>query len=556
MTSWRCAGDVFSPMPKRLVLVLISVLCLTGASWAATGETYFSFTVKSHTELEHLSRIISIDNVDGNLVHAYASDQELEAFQSLGYDITVLPHPGELIQAPMTSSVKDAQSWDTYPTYPAYRAMMFQFAANYPSLCTVDSVGATPSGHAILFAKISDNVNVEENEPEVMYTSTMHGDETTGYILMLRLIDYLLSNHGTLPEADSLVDNLEIWINPLANPDGAYHGGDNTVTGAIRYNASYVDLNRNFPDPDEGQHPDGHAWQPETVVMMNFANAHHFVLSANFHGGAEVVNYPWDTWPRRHADDDWFQDLSRDYADLAHANSPAGYMTDLDNGITDGWDWYTISGGRQDYMNYWHGCKETTIELSHTKLPIGSALLAYWDYNHDALLDYLKKALFGIHGTVTEAGSGTPLLAHVAVLNHDADSSGQYTDPACGNYCRMLAPGSYDLEFSANGYDSQTIYGVTVTDGAVTTLNVELSAPQPCTCPLQADYDADGFITSLDLGSTIDVLFAGKADIEDPFCPTSRFDFDCDGFATALDLGQLIDYLFAGAAAPCDPCNP
>lgn len=76
-----------------------------------------------------------------------------------------------------------------------------------------------------------------------------------------------------------------------------------------------------------------------------------------------------------------------------------------------------------------------------------------------------------------------------------------------------------------------------------------------CSCPFQCDYDADGFLTALDLGSLIDVLFAGKPEVTDPDCPTSRGDFDCDSFPTALDLGKLIDHLFAGGLPPCDPCS-
>jgi hypothetical protein len=74
-----------------------------------------------------------------------------------------------------------------------------------------------------------------------------------------------------------------------------------------------------------------------------------------------------------------------------------------------------------------------------------------------------------------------------------------------------------------------------------------------CICPSQCDYDGDGFLTALDLGSLIDILFAGVPDSQDQFCPTTRGDFDCDGFATALDLGGLIDHLFASAQGPCDP---
>lgn len=76
-----------------------------------------------------------------------------------------------------------------------------------------------------------------------------------------------------------------------------------------------------------------------------------------------------------------------------------------------------------------------------------------------------------------------------------------------------------------------------------------------CACPYQSDFDEDGFITALDLGNLIDILFAGKQDVQDPNCPTPRADFDCDGFSTALDLGQIIDHLFAGGRSPCDPCR-
>ncbi|MCK7536337.1 MAG: hypothetical protein MZV63_37830 [Marinilabiliales bacterium] len=86
------------------------------------------------------------------------------------------------------------------------------------------------------------------HEPEVFYTSTIHGDETAGFILMLRLADYLLKNYNTDSRVKDLVDNLEIWINPLANPDGTYRSG-NYIISPVRFNANGYDLNRNFPDP-------------------------------------------------------------------------------------------------------------------------------------------------------------------------------------------------------------------------------------------------------------------------------------------------------------------
>lgn len=62
----------------------------------------------------------------------------------------------------------------------------------------------------------------------------MHGDEVTGYVLMLHLIDYLLQNYNTNNRIHKIVDSLEIHINPLANPDGTYASSNNTVSGATR----------------------------------------------------------------------------------------------------------------------------------------------------------------------------------------------------------------------------------------------------------------------------------------------------------------------------------
>ncbi|MCK4857351.1 MAG: carboxypeptidase regulatory-like domain-containing protein [candidate division Zixibacteria bacterium] len=483
---------------RKTLLILVAGLFLSAPFLQAeNGQVYFRFTIESVKELPQLTRQISIDNVRGDTVWAYATDVQFAEFATLGYDYTILPDPGSLI-VPRMATDQDDTLWNTYRSYVYYVETMEQFAIDYPTICVLDTIGMSVNGRLLLFAKISDNVQVEEFEPEVMHTGTMHGDETTGYILLLRLIDYLLVNYGTDPQVTNMVNNLEIWINPLANPDGTFTNNDSTVAGATRYNANYVDLNRNFPDPEDGPHPDGHSWQPETIAMMYLADAHNFVISANHHGGAEVVNYPWDTWAQRHADDAWFIDISRLYADSAQANSPAGYLTDQNNGITNGWDWYTIAGGRQDYMTYFQGGREVTIELSHVKLLPASQLVAHWNYNRAALLNYLENGLYGIKGIVTDSITGLPLAAVVTVLNHDVDSARVFTDPDVGDYHRMIEAGTFSLQFKAAGYTAKTITGVTVTDFTVTPLDVQLA---PLTGdPILSFYDHD--LSAVDPGDT------------------------------------------------------
>jgi len=464
-------------MNKSAVIIVILLCLFVATANARQHEYYLKFSITDRADIAKLTHVLSIDNVRDLTVYAYANDDQLKIFDRMGYAYEILPAPGTLIKPEMSADKLGIAAWDVYPTYDAYVAMMYQFAADYPGLCTIVDAGLTTEGRSILFARISDNVNVEEDEPEVMYTSSMHGDELTGYVLTLRLIDSILTSYGTDPRITRLVDSCEIWINPLANPDGTYASGNSTVYGATRYNANGVDINRNFPDPQDGPHPDGYSYQAETIDMMNLGNAHSFVISANFHGGAEVVNYPWDTWSRLHVDNDWFVDISRQFADSAQYYSPNGYLTDLNNGITNGYAWYEVQGGRQDFMNYWRGCREVTIEISGTKLLPASSLPAYWTYLRTPFLDYLEHALYGIRGIVTDASTGEPVFATVRILDHDSDldSSRVFSDPDIGDYHRMLEPGTYDVEFSAPGYYLKTVKSVPVYDRQSTRRDVQLT---------------------------------------------------------------------------------
>ncbi|MBK7213178.1 MAG: carboxypeptidase regulatory-like domain-containing protein [Bacteroidales bacterium] len=461
---------------RTLLLILVSFISVYSFS-QERKEYYFSFPIQSRDEISSITKLISIDNVRNDTVWAYANPDEFVRFARKGYDITLLPHPGYNPGAVMNDNpfLAPATTWNFYPTYTAYEGYMNGFASGYPSICQVSTIATLTSGRKLMVVKISDNVATDENEPEFLYTSSIHGDETTGYILMMHLIDYLLSNYGTDTEVTDLVNNVEIYINPLANPDGTYAGGNTTVSGATRANANGVDMNRNYPDPQDGDHPDGNAWQPETIAFMDFASQHHFVSSCNFHGGAEVVNYPWDTWATLSADDDWWVYVSAEYADTAQIHAPSGYMTDVTaSGYSNGFAWYEVDGGRQDYMNYFQRCREITIEVSSTKNPAASSLPSYWDYNWRSLLLYIKEARYGIHGTITSQATGLPLAAKVTISLHDNNNSEVYSSSNLGDYHRPVKAGTYTLQFSAANYQTQTISGVAVSDHATTTLNVQL----------------------------------------------------------------------------------
>jgi hypothetical protein len=483
-----------SPFAQLLIGISSALLVLPPIDAAEESAVYagtpvtIRIEVEDRAELEQLTRLVNIDNVRGHEVWAVATPSQLENLEAAGWSWQVVPAAARAIETTMcaTGWENDVnRSWNCYPSYQQYEALLYAFAADYPAICRLVDLGPTNNlvrPHRLLAMVISDNPDTDEDEPEVLLTSTMHGDETSGFILMLRLIDHLARGYGADSEITDLVEETEIWINPLANPDGTYFGGDQTVADAIRFYttttgaASEVNPNRNFPDFAAGDHPDGNSWWPETEAMMAMAEAASFVLSANFHDGAEVVNYPWDTVERRHPDDLWFQDVALDWAELAQTDGPSGYMTSVNNnGITNGYDWYQINGGRQDYMTYFHGGREVTIELSETKLLPSDELDAMWSWNRRALLDFLTHAQQGIRGLVT-GPDGAPLAATVEVLGVDREEDGSVvrTDASVGDFHRLLLPGLYDFRIKADGHRALVVRGVAVSEGEATKIDVVL----------------------------------------------------------------------------------
>ncbi|MBR5911414.1 MAG: PKD domain-containing protein [Bacteroidales bacterium] len=437
------------------------------------NEHYFTFELNGHDDLQAIAQAISVDRVDGKTVTAYANNNEFAHFEQFGYTITLQTPPSMLEKHVLwDGSNRAAYDWDQYPTYPAYEAMMYQFATDHPDKCEIINLGTLPSGRKILIAHINNGSGA--GKPKFLYTSTIHGDETTGWMLMLRMIDYILEN-PTLPECANVLEKIDLYVGPNTNPDGTYHAGNNNVNGARRYNANGVDMNRNYPDPNGGLHPDGNAYAAETQWMMQFAQDNAFVMGANYHGGAEVMNYPWDNTYTLHADDAWWQFVSLEYANLCKSVNP-NYMSDVEHsGVTNGAQWYMIGGGRQDYMNGYAQCREVTIECSSTKLPNASQMPSFWNINKEAIFAYMNQCLYGIHGTVTDASTGEPIEATITITEHDNEFSVVKSHLPAGDFHRPIKGGTYTVNIIADGYrpHQETI---TVADYETVNLNVALES--------------------------------------------------------------------------------
>jgi len=356
----------------------------------------------------------------------------------------------------MAKTIAEMSNWDRYPTYQTYIDMMDQWAENYPALCHLDTIGTTVEGRLILSMYITGSEDNDLYRPEFFYSSTMHGDEVTGYVMMLRLIDTLLKGYGSNAQYTQLLNSTRISINPLANPDGTYNGGDNTVRYAMRYNANYVDLNRNYPDPF-GSAP-MNTQQVENTAMIAYVGAHQFRMSANLHGGSEVINYPWDSYTSSenpHPESDWWEAVGARFVDTLRTYSN-GHFRDVNNaGVIAGGDWYVISNGRQDYINYYHNCRELTMEISTDKMLSSDELPEYWRFLQHSLVNYIAD----IHTFADDdvAVMETPAREDFTVYPNptrdkihfvEAPLEELYLYDCCGRCVMQAAKGSMEVDIS------------------------------------------------------------------------------------------------------------
>ncbi|MBU1983035.1 carboxypeptidase regulatory-like domain-containing protein, partial [bacterium] len=387
---------------------------------------------------------------------------------------------------------------DDYHTNDEIRAMFAAWRAAYPSFFMYDSIGMSVQGRPLLVCKLSDNVTADEPEIEVKYVANMHGDEVVGKENCLRFIEELLNGYGIDPELTQLMEEYEMWFLPCMNPDG--------LSLAQRGNAHGVDLNRDFPDRCDDSVNTTAGREPETAHVMNWSAAHTFILSANFHGGALVANYPWDnncTGGAVYAptpEDELFVWISRRYAEANPRMRVNTAFLYPDTGITNGADWYEVSGGMQDWNYVWMGDRDLTVELDNTHWPAASRLEALWQENRLAMRYYWLEAQYGVRGTVTDASTGNPIRAEVKLFNIPYLT---YSSALHGDYYRMLRPGTYTLTFSAPGYGSQVFPNIVVPADSFIVLDVQLGLPPDiATQPTQLSADV-GICSTTDVPLTI-----------------------------------------------------
>jgi len=436
-----------------------------GASGPRTGPIYYlAVTPDSPDIARDFTRAgYDVDAVYEDTFRLYATEAEKELLQNAGFSPVVLErHPGFGCVKPPTGR----RGLGAYHSYDSLTSDVKSLAELHPGICRLHSLGKSVQGRDIWVLRITDNPDVEEDEPAVKYLATLHGNEPVGMEMCLYLAHHLLSQYLADDDVTTLVDHTDIWIVPLVNPDGLQQN--------IRFNANGYDLNRVFPEFTLGEPDSMTGREPEVIAIMAWQAGRMFTLSADFHGGALVASYPYNTDGKGSVDsptpdDTLYRAISTEYA---MRNPPMSASSTFPGGIVNGADWYFINGSMGDWNYRFRFCNEVTFEISNIKKPFESTLPGLWEDNRESMLAYLNTVHRGVRGSVTDAATGLPVRARILV---EGNTQPVYSHPAGGDFYRMLLPGTYALNFDAPGYHQLRISDVLVKPDTPTRLDVALS---------------------------------------------------------------------------------
>ncbi|MGQ9811677.1 MAG: M14 family zinc carboxypeptidase [bacterium] len=242
-----------------------------------------------------------------------------------------------------------------YHTQEEVYAELDSIADAHPDICRMESIGLSIENRDIWALKISDNVAITEDEPRILYLGCHHAREVITVEVPLYIMFWLVDNYGTDSLATYLVDNREIWIVPLMNPDGreyVQNVGDWRKNRRYNGDGTYgVDLNRNYSYmwgyDNEGSSPNpgsetyrGTAGfsEPETQAIRDLLINYEFDACISYHSYGKYLLYPWGYIRATCPDDDIYASLADSMSKFnGYTWGPSGLILYVTNGDSDDW---------------------------------------------------------------------------------------------------------------------------------------------------------------------------------------------------------------------------
>jgi murein tripeptide amidase MpaA len=433
-------GHTPKEVKVKFALVLVLFCCIA----VAKDLDLVKIDISNKAEIKQLDRMgVIINQVYSDYIVAEIGKDMYQPLSVLGFKVTLLQDNISDVYR-KNALMKSGRS--QYLSYQQYCDSMVTIAINHPDICLLDTLGYSYQGRLLLAMKISDNVLVDEPEPAVLFEGNIHGDEKIAWAISFSLVKYLVENYPLDTVVQYLVDNREIWIAPLVNPDGYVAG--------VRYNGNGVDLNRNWGWMWGNESSCGSDFfsENESWRFVEFFWQYPFTTYVSYHSGTKFISEPWSyTTYLTPPEQNIIQHLSQGYAGFTGYPYGQGSI-----------GMYEINGCTKDYGYGCGGVMAWSIEVCYIKTPPPDSIDTIFARDRPAMLLLMHKAGQGIHGVVTDSvqgDPGPPLRALIYVSPADYPS---YSSEALGDFHRFYLPGTYDVTVMSPGYGPKTITGVVV----------------------------------------------------------------------------------------------
>lgn len=249
---------------------------------------------------------------------------------------------------------------------------------NYPHLAYVRSIGKSLNGKEIYAVKLGNRFVANPLGKKVaLFDAMHHAREVMTVEVALDIVNYLTQNYDSDPQVQKWMNQNDIWVVPMVNPDGNNIVWSNDSMWRKNARGGYgVDINRNYPTDwntcngssgnrsDETFRGDSAASEPETQALMALASQIKPTISISYHSFSEIVIYPYGCKPKKITDNHRaiYEGVGKELANLLVRDSGSGsYDAGTSYELL-----YNVDGGSLDWMYSANKTMAFVIEVNGT----------------------------------------------------------------------------------------------------------------------------------------------------------------------------------------------
>lgn len=524
-------------MEKKLIFFVIFCVCIV---LLHSSKVVVSIPFTTSEDIENL--IISgydiASVVPGKEVHIVIDETDFNDF-SVRYQVLSIVFDEKNMRENLISSTRTPDNRVLgYRTYEEILEQMQAYSEDYPDFCQMVYLG--PSQGKIYFdngnqnyqeydneifgVKLSNNVNEFQDKPNYYFIGLLHAREPLSSEVCMTILDDLLNSYTGPEDLEHPINQSQIWIVPVVNPDG-YHVVlsqqdvwhrktiyDNNYNGVLDLGNGYspdgIDLNRNFSYKwgttgisTAINHPTYPGTSPfsgvEAGYIKDLMEEIQFVAGISYHTYGNYVLYPLGyAYGITSHNQQTISDLAIELAGLTNIyNSTQTYQP------MPGWDLYPASGTSEDYSYYQHNTLAFTFELANVFIPNYTEALQICQNNLPAAHRLLSrhKTKF-LTGKITCSETENPVIAEILVYPVDSNHPERakiFSDSLFGRYNYPLMPGEYEIEVKASNYKNfRTFFNIFEDEPTIIDIQLEPENTITLTLKLNKESYADNFFSN------------------------------------------------------------